>query len=179
MESGMEAVGDLVDIVRLSGEDLGTQLAPMISPRMFQALVQPRFARLWGMARKKIAEKNPNARLMLHSCGNIRPLIPAWIEMGLDILDPIQPRAKGMEPAALKRDFGDQLSFHGGIDIQNILPFGSEQDVINEVRRYLRALAPGGGYIVAPAHNVQSDVPPQNLVAMRDAIAEFGSYPIQ
>jgi uroporphyrinogen decarboxylase len=179
MENGMDAAGDLADIVRLSGEDLGTQLAPMISPRMFQSMVQPRFARLWDMARQKIAEKNPHAKLMLHSCGNVRPFIPTWINMGLDILDPIQPRAAGMEPAGLKRDFGDQLSFHGGIDIQNILPFGSVQDVMEEVRRYLRALAPGGGYIVAPAHNVQSDVPPQNLVAIRDAIAEFGNYPIR
>lgn len=179
MESGMDAVGDLVDIVRLSGEDLGTQLAPMISPRMFQALVQPRFARLWNTARKKIAKKNPDAKLMLHSCGNVRPFIPTWIEMGLDILDPIQPKAVGMEPEALKQDFGDKLSFHGGIDIQNILPFGTEQEVIEEVKRYISVLAPGGGYIVAPAHNVQSDVPPQNLAAIRDAIAEYGNYPIR
>lgn len=179
MESGMDAVGDLVDIVRLSGEDLGTQLAPMISPRMFQALVQPRFARLWNTARKKIAKKNPDAKLMLHSCGNVRPFIPTWIEMGLDILDPIQPKAVGMEPEALKQDFGDKLSFHGGIDIQNILPFGTQQEVIEEVKRYISVLAPGGGYIVAPAHNVQSDVPPQNLAAIRDAIAEYGNYPIR
>jgi uroporphyrinogen decarboxylase len=175
----MEAVGDLVDIVRLSGEDLGTQTAPMISPRLFNELVRPRFERLWGCARRKLAEKNPAGKLMVHSCGNVRPFIPSWIEMGLDILDPIQPRARGMEPDGLKRDFGDRLVFHGGIDLQYTLPFGTVEDVCGEVRRYIRALAPGGGYIVAPAHNVQSDVPPANLVAIRDAIQAFGTYPIR
>ena len=179
MEVGMNAVGDLVDIVRLSGEDLGTQLAPMISPKLFQELVRPRFARLWNLARKKLQEKNPSGKLMLHSCGNVRPFIPTWIEMGLDILDPIQPRARGMEPEGLKRDFGDRLVFHGGLDIQHTLPFGTPQDVAAEVKRYMSILAPGGGYIVAPAHNVQSDVPPANLVAIRDAIQEFGNYPIR
>jgi uroporphyrinogen decarboxylase len=178
MEIGLEEVGDLVDIVRLSGEDLGMQLAPLISPPMFEELVRPRFERLWNVARRKIAEKNPQAKLMLHSCGNVRPFIPSWMEMGLDVLNPIQPRAAGMEPDGLKRDFGDRLSFHGGIDLQKILPFGTRDEVIAEVRRYMQALAPGGGYIVAPAHNVQSDVPPENLVAIRDAIAMYGNYPI-
>ena len=99
--------------------------------------------------------------------------------MGLDVLDPIQPRAEGMEPVALKRDFGARLVFHGGIDIQQTLPFGTPAEVMEEVRRYVRALAPGGGYIVAPAHNVQSDVPPENLVAIRDAIEAYGYYPLQ
>jgi uroporphyrinogen decarboxylase len=108
----------------------------------------------------------------------VRPFIPTWIEMGLDILDPIQPRARLMEPEGLKRDFGDRLVFHGGMDIQHTLPFGTPEDVAQDVRRYIQALAPGGGYIVAPAHNVQSDVPPENLVAIRDAIQAYGNYPI-
>jgi uroporphyrinogen decarboxylase len=178
MEVGMEAVGDLVDIVRLSGEDLGTQLAPMISPKMFDAMVKPRFKRLWDTAREKIEQKQPEAKLMVHSCGNIRPFIPAWIDMGLDVLDPIQPQAQGMEPERLKKDFGDRLVFHGGIDLQQVLPNGTPEEVKAEVRRYIQALSPGGGYIVAPAHNVQSDVPPENLVAIRDAIEEYGRYPI-
>jgi uroporphyrinogen decarboxylase len=179
MQAGMDAIGDLVDIVRLSGEDLGTQNAPMISPRLFQTMVRPRFERLWSCAKAWLREKNPGGKLMVHSCGNVRPFIPAWIEMGLDILDPIQPRARGMEPEDLKRDFGERLVFHGGIDLQHTLPFGTEEEVCAEVRRYIRALAPGGGYVVAPAHNVQSDVPPANLVAIRDAIATYGRYPIQ
>lgn len=83
-----------------------------------------------------------------------------------------------MEPAGLKADFGTQLVFHGGIDIQHTLPFGTPDEVMQEVRRYIETLAPGGGYIVAPAHNVQSDVPPANLVAIRDAINEYGYYPL-
>ncbi len=178
MEVGMEAVGDLLDIVRLSGEYMGTQLAPMISPKMFDAMVKPRFKRLWDTAREKIEQKQPEAKLMVHSCGNIRPFIPAWIDMGLDVLDPIQPQAQGMEPERLKKDFGDRLVFHGGIDLQQVLPNGTPEEVKAEVRRYIQALSPGGGYIVAPAHNVQSDVPPENLVAIRDAIEEYGRYPI-
>ena len=178
MEAGLDAVGDLIDIVRLSGEDLGTQTNPMISPAMFNRMVRPRFQRFWSFAKNKLLEKNPAGKLMIHSCGNVRPFIPDWIDMGLDVLDPIQPRAEGMEPYALKRDFGEQLTFHGGIDIQRILPFGTPEEVTDEVRRCIRALAPGGGYIVAPAHNVQSDVPPENLVAIRDAIEAYGYYPI-
>ena len=178
METGLEAIGDLVDIIRLSGEDLGTQIAPMISPKYFNSFLKPRFARLWSTAKTKILQKNSAARLMLHSCGNVRPFIPTWIEMGLDILDPIQPRARGMEPEGLKRDFGEQLIFHGGIDLQQVLPFGTAQEVQAEVRRYIQALGPGGGYIVSPAHNVQSDVPPQNLVAIRDAVEAYGYYPL-
>jgi uroporphyrinogen decarboxylase len=108
----------------------------------------------------------------------VRPFIPTWIDMGLNILDPVQPRAVGMEPEGLKRDFGDKLTFHGGIDLQYTLPFGTVAEVQAEVKRYIEALAPGGGYIVSPAHNVQSDVPPANLVAIRDAILEYGWYPI-
>ncbi len=176
---GIEAVGDLVDIFRLSGEDLGTQLNPMISMRMYREIVKPRFERFWSFAKSHLLEKNPGIKMMLHSCGNVRPFIPDWIEMGLNILDPIQPRARGMEPDGLKRDFGTQLAFHGGIDLQHTLPFGTSEEVRAEVRRYIQSLAPGGGYIVSPAHNVQSDVPPANLVAIREAIEEYGWYPIR
>jgi uroporphyrinogen decarboxylase len=175
---GLEAVGDLVDILRLSGEDLGTQIAPMISPQMFDQTVKPRFERYWKFAKELHLRKNPNGKLMLHSCGNVRPFISTWMALGLDILDPIQPRAVGMDPAGLKRDFGDRLVFHGGIDIQHVLPFGSPEEVGAEVKRYIEVLGPGGGYIVAPAHNVQSDVPPENLVAIRDAIEAYGTYPL-
>jgi uroporphyrinogen decarboxylase len=177
-EAGLEAVGDQVDILRLSGDDLGTQTGPMISPKMYEKFVQPRFERLWGYAKSKLIQKNPAGKLMLHSCGNIRPFVPSWIKMGLDVLDPIQPRAAGMEPGRLKDDFGKQLVFHGGIDIQQVLPFGTPEEVMAEVKRYIQILGPGGGYIVAPAHNVQNDVPPENLIAIRDAVMKYGVYPI-
>ncbi len=175
---GIEAAGQYVDILRLSGEDLGSQQAPLISLPMFRRLLRPYLQELWGFAKQKLVEKNPNAKIMLHSCGSVRTFIPDWIEMGLDILDPIQPNAKGMDPFDLKRDFGDRMSFHGGIDAQYVMPFGTPEEVRQHTRRYIQALAPGGGYIVAPVHNVQGDVPPENLVAMRDAVEEFGYYPI-
>ena len=174
----IEAAGEYVDILRLSGEDMGTQENPIISLPMFRSMVRPHLERLWGYAKEKLQKKNPKAKIMLHSCGSVRAFIPDWIEMKLDILDPIQPKAKGMDPFELKREFGDRLCFHGGIDAQQVLPFGTEEDVREHTRKYIKALAPGGGYICAPVHNVQGDVPPQNLVAMRDTIEEFGYYPI-
>jgi len=178
-DTGLEEVGDQVDILRLSGDDLGTQMKPMISQKMYDKFVMPRFKRLWCFAKEKLSQKNRGGKLMLHSCGNVRSFISSWIELGLDVLDPIQPRARGMEPEALKRDFGRQLVFHGGIDIQHTLPFGTPEEVAAEVRRYIKILGPGGGYIVAPAHNIQNDVPPANLVAMRDVVISDGIYPIR
>ncbi|MFW2366004.1 MAG: uroporphyrinogen decarboxylase family protein [Desulforhopalus sp.] len=174
----IEAAGEYVDILRLSGEDMGSQENPLISLPMFRQMVRPHLEKLWGYAKEKLQAKNPKAKIMLHSCGAIKPFIPDWIDMGLDVLDPIQPRAKGMDPFGLKADFGDKLTFHGGIDAQHFLPFGTEEEVRQETRKYIQALAPGGGYICAPVHNVQGDVPPENLIAMRDAVEEFGYYPI-
>jgi uroporphyrinogen decarboxylase len=176
---GLEAVGEYVDILRLSGEDMGTQAGPLISLRMFRQYARPYLERLWRFAKQRLIEKNPRGKILLHSCGAVRTFIPEWIAMGLDMLDPIQPNAKGMDPVGLKADFGGALTFHGGIDAQNVLPFGSVEDVRQHTRRYIQALAPGGGYIVAPVHNVQGDVPPENLIAMRDAVEEFGYYPIE
>jgi uroporphyrinogen decarboxylase len=178
-EVGLEAVGEYIDILRLSGEDLGTQAGPLISLPMFRSFIRPYFEKLWTFAKQKLLSKNPEARLMLHSCGSVRTFIPDWLEMGLDILDPIQPMAKGMDPFQLKADFGDGLTFHGGIDAQHVLPYGTEEEVRQHTKKYIKALAPGGGFIVAPVHNVQGDVRPENLVAMRDAVEEFGYYPIQ
>ena len=175
---GIGAVGDLLDIFRLSGEDMGTQNAGLISPRMYQAVVEPRFRRYWAFVRQRLAEAGSEARIMLHSCGSVRPYLPSWIEMGLNILDPVQPKSRGMEPEGLKRDFGGRLTFHGGIDTQELLPCATRAEVMEAVRCYIRILGPGGGYIVSPAHNVQSDVPPENLAAIRDAVESYGYYPL-
>jgi uroporphyrinogen decarboxylase len=108
----------------------------------------------------------------------VSPFLPDRNEMKLDVLEPIKPMAKGMDPFELKAAFGDKLTFHGGIDAQYVLPFGTIEEVREHTKKYIKALAPGGGYICAPVHNVQGDVPPENLVAMRDAVEEFGYYPI-
>jgi len=170
--------GEFVDILRLSGEDMGTQQNPILSLPMFRRMVRPHLEKLWAFAKEKLLAKNPNAKIMLHSCGAVKTFIPDWIDMKLDILDPIQTKAKGMDPLGLKSDFGDKLSFHGGIDSQNVLPFGTVEEVKKFTKEHIQALAPGGGYICGPVHNVQGDVPPENLIAMRDAVEEFGYYPI-
>ena len=115
---------------------------------------------------------------MLHSCGSIRKFIPDLMDAGIQILDPIQPHAVGMDSFELKQEFGIRLVFHGGVDIQQVLPFGTPQDVEDEVRTRVHALASGGGYILSPAHNVQADVPPANLVAMCQAAQRFGRYQV-
>ena len=174
----IEATGEYVDILRLSGEDMGTQENPIISLPMFRRMVRPHLEKLWAYAKEKLLKKNPNAKIMLHSCGAVSSFLPDWIDMKLDVLDPIQSKAKGMDPFDLKAAFGDKLTFHGGIDAQHVLPFGTTEEVREYTRKHIKALAPGGGFICAPVHNVQGDVPPENLVAMRDAVEEFGYYPI-
>lgn len=175
---GLRMVGKYVDILRLSGEDLGTQQGQLISLPMFRRLVRPHLESTWRVAKEELVRQNPEGKIFLHSCGSVRPFMKDWADMGLDILDPIQPRAKNMDTAAIKADVGDRLSFHGGIDVQQVLPFGTTEEVREEVRQRIKDLAPGGGYIASPSHNVQADVPPQNLIAMRDAVEEFGYYPI-
>jgi uroporphyrinogen decarboxylase len=176
MEAGMEAVGDLVDIVRLSGEDLGTQIAPMISHACSTGW-QAAPSACGAVPGGSWPEKNPAGKADGPFLRQHQAFYPILIEMGLDILDPIQP-CPGDGAGRAQRDFGDRLVFHGG-STSSIRFRSGPGEVCGEVRRYIRALAPGGGYIVAPAHNVQSDVPPANLVAIRDAIESFGHYPIR
>jgi len=107
---------------------------------------------------------------MKHSCGDVSDIIEDFIEMGIDVLDPVQVSAKGMKIDKLKELYGDKISFHGGIDTQNLLPFGNIADVKSEVYRTINVLGSSGGYIVSPVHHVVGDVPPENLVAIRDAV---------
>jgi uroporphyrinogen decarboxylase len=108
-------------------------------------------------------------KVLLHSDGALFPLIPSLIEMGVDILNPIQTSAKGMDPVQLKQQYGDQIVFWGGsLDCQKTLPFGTPEEVAKEVEDHMRVFAPGGGYVFAPVHNIQAAVPPQNVIAMFD-----------
>jgi uroporphyrinogen decarboxylase len=175
---GLEATAKYLQILKISGDDFGMQTGPLYSPNTFRSLFLPRLRRRWAAARAYLDEMNPSVKILFHSCGGIRPFIPDLIDIGLQILDPVQPLAAGMDSADLKQEFGDRLAFHGGVDEQHVLPFGSEQEVEQEVRRCLRAFGPGGGYILAPAHYVQADVPPTNLVAMCRAAQTHGRYPI-
>lgn len=166
-------VGDLVDIV-FTGDDLGAQSGPQISPATYREVVKPRHARFFDL----IHEICPHAKVALHSCGSIYLLLDDLIDAGVDVINPIQVRARDMDPARLKREYGDRLSFWGGIDSQDVLPNGSPSDVEAEVRRRILEMAPGGGYMIAAVHNVQPDVPTENLLAMFDAAREMGWYPL-
>jgi uroporphyrinogen decarboxylase len=145
---------------------------------MFRTLLLPRLMRRWGAVRDYLDRVNPACQIMLHSCGSVRRFIPDLIEAGIQILDPVQPKAANMDALELKREFGDRLTFHGGIDIQQVLPFGSKEEVAEEVLRCIQAFGPGGGYILSPSHNIQADTPPENIAAMCEAAVKYGVYPI-
>jgi uroporphyrinogen decarboxylase len=172
VEAFLPAVADQADIVYIA-DDLGTQASTLMSPDAYRTFCKPYHRRLIEAIRRTV----PHAKVLLHSCGAIRPLIPDLIEIGVDVLNPVQPKARGMEPPSVKRDFGSELSFMGGLDIQELLPFGSPAQIRDGVRELLEAYAPGGGYIFAPGHEILAEVNPASIVAMYDAALEYGRYP--
>ncbi len=157
----LEAANGQIDIF-LSLTDLGTQTGLLQSKETFERFIAPSLRTLSSLAHRE------NVKFMFHSCGAVRDLIPALIDCGVDILNPIQPAAAGMEPKGLKQDFGDKLCFHGGVDVQYLLPLGSPEDVRREVRDVAKTLGDDGGYILAPAHNLQPDTSTENILAMYD-----------
>ncbi len=175
---GLEASAPYLQILKVSGEDLGTQNGLLYSPRMLRSLILPRLQRRWTAAREYLDTINPSCQIMLHSCGSVRRIIPELIASGIQILDPIQPLAAEMDSFELKRDFGDKLTFHGGVDIQEVLPFGTKEDVEAEVYKRIQALGHGGGYILCSSHFIQADTPPANVVTMCEAAHKFGKYPL-
>ena len=158
-----------VDLLRL-GDDLGTQDSLMMSPAMFREMLKPRLAAIIAAAKKQ----NPNILIFFHSDGSIMPLIEDLIEMGVDVLNPIQPEC--IDLVDLKKKFGDRLSFWGGVGIQTTMPFGSPAEVKQTVKRVIEILGSGGGLVIAPTHALQPDVPWDNVVAFFEAVDEFGWY---
>lgn len=144
--------------------DLGSQRGPLISTPMFRQFVAPYLREMIDHIHQL------GARVLFHSCGAIAPLIPELIGLGVDVLDPIQPAGAAMQPELLKSQFGQQLSFHGGIDMQELLPHATPEQIRAQTRRYSEVLGAGGGYILGPAHLFQPDVPPQNVVALYEPI---------
>lgn len=175
----LDELGDLVDVVA-ECDDYGTQQSQLISYTTFKQLIAPRLRELCGFLKRKHAEKrvaDEPGYLFFHSCGNVRPYLSDFIDMGVDILNPVHVTATGMEPEALKRDFGRDLTFWGGgVDTQKILPTGTPQQVRNDVRRNVEALMPGGGFVFATVHNIQAEVPPENVMAMWESLREAGVY---
>lgn len=162
------AVGDSIDVI-VFGDDLGAQKCPQISPKMYREFFKPRHAQLWARA-KQLA----NVKVMLHCCGAVRQLLPDLIDAGLDAINPVQVSCKGMEAEGLKRDFGKDLTFWGGgCDTQTVLPCASPAEVRQHVLHQCELLAPGGGFVFQQVHNILANVPPENLIAMYDAVREY------
>jgi uroporphyrinogen decarboxylase len=171
MEGFLGEVGDLLDVVMI-GDDLAGQKGPLFSPRFYRSVVRPRQQRVIDAI-----EKRTKARIWYHTCGDCSALIPDLVEMGVDILNPVQIGTKGMDPQALKQKYGESLVFWGGgIDSQHVLPFASPAEVREHVRRNVETWKPGGGYVFNSVHNIQAEVPPENVVALYDAALEFGFY---
>jgi len=172
-EKALEVVGDNIDIT-MHSDDLGVQTSPMMSPDMYRRFVKPLHAEMISMIKKKAKGE---VKFLLHSCGSVRSLIPDFIEVGVDILNPVQVSAANMDTRELKREFGKDLCFcGGGVDTQEILPRGTPEQVRDEVKRRLDDLAPGGGYVFAAVHNIQADVPAENLQAMYESFQEHCRY---
>jgi uroporphyrinogen decarboxylase len=166
----LEEAGDLIDIFRLA-DDIGAQNNLFISPRMLK--------RYFGHRIKKFADlaHQHDVKLMFHTDGNVRKAIPDLVEWGVDMLDPVQPEVPDMNHVELKNEFGDRLSFSGGVSAQDILPHQRVDAVRAEVKRVINELGPGGGYILSPGHpSFQGDVPVENIVAMYEAGLEYGQY---
>jgi uroporphyrinogen decarboxylase len=156
-------VGDLVDIVAF-GDDVGLQDRPVCSVPLYRQLIRPYQERIIACIREYT-----QAKILYHSCGSVYRYIDDFIGIGINALNPVQVTARNMEPERLKREFGGRIAFWGGIDSQHVLPHGSPEQVRAETRRMYEIMGPGGGYVLAGVHNIQPDVPPENLLAMLQA----------
>jgi uroporphyrinogen decarboxylase len=166
LEAFLKKVGPYIDII-LFGDDLGMQTGPQISPAMYREFFKPRHAKLW-----KRAKELANVKVMLHCCGGVRELLDDLIDAGLDAINPVQISCRGMEASALKKDFGDRITFWGGgCDTREILSRGTPEMIRHHVREQVSILHRGGGFVFQQVHNILADVPPQNIVAMFDTLS--------
>jgi uroporphyrinogen decarboxylase len=157
------AVGEQVDVV-LYADDMGFQDRPIMSPAMFRRLIKPLQKRFLEFVKART-----QAKVLYHTCGAVLPLIPDFIEAGVDVLNPVQVSAAGMDPARLKREFGRDLAFWGGVDTQHLLPQSSPSSIRCTVEALVSTLGAGGGYVLSAANNIQADTPPPHIVAMAAA----------
>jgi uroporphyrinogen decarboxylase len=165
LERFLRVVGPYIDIIAF-GDDLGMQNGPQMSRAMYQEFFKPRHAKMWRRA-KELAD----VKVMLHCCGGVRPLLPDLIEAGLDAINPVQISCAGMDAANLKRDFGDKLTFWGGgCDTRFTLSHASPAQIQQHVKEQVAILSPGGGFVFQQVHNILADVPPENIIAMFDAV---------
>ena len=169
----LDALGETVDIVKI-GDDLGTQQSLLMSPATYRSMLKPIHAELIASIRRRTS-----AKVFFHTDGDVFPLLDDLVEIGVDILNPIQTSAGKMaDLATLKARYGEALTFCGAIDTQRVLPHGTTDEVRDEVRRVIGELAPGGGYLLASVHTIMNDVPAANILAMVDAVEAYGTYPV-
>jgi uroporphyrinogen-III decarboxylase len=167
-----EAVGDRAFAWGIAADDSGTQRGEFINPDLWAEMIKPHYKRLCSWI-----HQNTPWKTYFHCCGSIYHLIPHFIDAGIDILNPVQTSAANMEPARLKREFGDRIVFWGGgCDTQQMLGNGTPEAIRQQVRERLAVFAPGGGYVFNQVHNIQANVPAENIIAMFDAAREFGEY---
>jgi uroporphyrinogen decarboxylase len=167
----LDAVGPYIQAISVS-DDLGHNDGPLFSPRIFRQVYKPRLRRLVELIKSKT-----EAKIYMHSCGSVYDYIPDFIEIGVDALNPVQVSARDMDTARLKKEFGPDLAFWGGGSDNNILSFGTPQQVEEEVKKRIYDLAPGGGYVFCSIHNISAEVPPKNIVAFYEAALKHGIYP--
>jgi uroporphyrinogen decarboxylase len=174
LEEFLIEIGDNIDMIKI-GDDLGTQDRLMISPKMYRKLLKPIHAELI-----EHIKKFTKAKVFFHTDGDVFDLIDDFVEIGVDVLNPIQTSAGKMaDLEGLKKRFGKSLVLCGAVDTQHILPHGTPEDVRQEVKRVIHILGQGGGYMVASVHTIMHEVPPENILAMVDAVREFGQYPLK
>ena len=173
MDAFLSVVGPYIQMIELA-DDLGTQKNLFISPELYREIILPYYKREIDFVKSKT-----NAKIFHHSCGSVVKAADLLVEAGVDILNSLQPRAAGMDTTYLKDNYGDRLCFHGGVDIQEVMPRGTASDVEDEVKRRIAVWAPEGGYILCAAHCIQDDVPPENVAALYRAAQKWGNYPLE
>jgi len=167
LDKMLHTIGTTLDIVYMA-DDYCSQLGPLFSPEIFEAVI-------WPYLHEAVARTHAyNKKFLLHCCGNVRPLLPMIIDAGVDILEPVQTRAEGMDPVGLKRDFGKDLCFWGGVDLQQVLSRGTTEQVAAEVRRLIDVLGADGGYVLGPGHTyIQPDAPVENILTMYETARAY------
>lgn len=169
-ERVLAVIGDQVDVVTVA-DDLATQSGPMMSPAIYRKIIKPLQQEIFGFIKART-----KAKLFYHCCGAASFFLEDLLEANIDILNPVQVSATNMDPGFLKKNYGDRVTFWGGVDTQHLLPYGSPQEVADGVKRLIDIMAPGGGFILAAVHNIRPEVPPENLVALFDTAWEYGRY---
>lgn len=172
LERWLDEVGEYLDVLCFYN-DIAMQTGPMVSLDHYREWILPYEKQL-----TKVAKKLTKAKLSIHCCGSCYDLLPGFLEVGYEILNPVQTRAKNMEAWRLKQNYGDKLAFYGGIDVQRLLPFGTIDEIRQGVKDLIKTLGTKGGLLFATSHNIEPDTPPENIIAMFDAVHEFGRYPI-